>query len=172
MHTDSWLAIARGATFAAIKAAVTPLARSGSFIVPPVISVRFAMPTEGETIVHDQLRGTITFRKADIDDAILLKSNGLPTYHLAHIVDDHLMKITHLIHTPDRPATHTRSTRQPDHLGTNNNRRAAASVNGRVSPQTKTTLRHGPRRLKRSQSHAATLPNDRDTATATHSEPT
>jgi glutamyl-tRNA synthetase len=60
-------------------------------------TVRFAMPIEGETVVHDELRGDITFRNSDIDDAILLKSNGLPTYHLAHVVDDHLMKITHLI---------------------------------------------------------------------------
>jgi len=60
-------------------------------------TVRFAMPIEGETVVHDELRGDITFKNTDIDDAILLKSNGLPTYHLAHIVDDHLMKITHVI---------------------------------------------------------------------------
>ncbi|GCE06096.1 glutamate--tRNA ligase [Dictyobacter aurantiacus] len=60
-------------------------------------TVRFAMPLEGETTVHDELRGDITFRNADIDDAILLKSNGIPTYHLAHAVDDHLMKITHMI---------------------------------------------------------------------------
>jgi glutamyl-tRNA synthetase len=60
-------------------------------------TVRFAMPTKGETVVHDELRGDITFKNADIDDAILLKSNGLPTYHLAHIVDDHLMEITHQI---------------------------------------------------------------------------
>lgn len=60
-------------------------------------TVRFAMPLEGETVVHDELRGDITFSNTDIDDAILLKSNGLPTYHLAHAVDDHLMKITHLI---------------------------------------------------------------------------
>jgi glutamyl-tRNA synthetase len=60
-------------------------------------TVRFAMPIEGETVVHDELRGDITFKNTDIDDAILLKSNGLPTYHLAHVVDDHLMKITHLI---------------------------------------------------------------------------
>jgi len=46
-------------------------------------TVRFAMPTKGETVVHDELRGDITFKNADIDDATLLKSNGLPTYHLA-----------------------------------------------------------------------------------------
>ncbi len=59
--------------------------------------VRFAMPLEGETVVHDELHGDITFKNADIDDTVILKSDGLPTYHLAHIVDDHLMGITHLL---------------------------------------------------------------------------
>lgn len=60
-------------------------------------TVRFAMPLEGETVVHDELRGDMVWQNANIDDTILLKSNGLPTYHLAHVVDDHLMDITHLI---------------------------------------------------------------------------
>lgn len=60
-------------------------------------TVRFAMPLEGETVMHDELRGDIVWQNANIDDAILLKANGLPTYHLAHVVDDHLMEITHLI---------------------------------------------------------------------------
>jgi glutamyl-tRNA synthetase len=60
-------------------------------------TVRFAMPIDGETVVHDGLRGEIVFKNTDIDDAIILKSSGLPTYHLAHVVDDHLMDITHLI---------------------------------------------------------------------------
>jgi glutamyl-tRNA synthetase len=60
-------------------------------------TVRFAMPLEGETVVHDELRGDIVWQNSNIDDTILLKTNGLPTYHLAHIVDDYLMKITHLI---------------------------------------------------------------------------
>jgi len=59
--------------------------------------VRFAMPIEGETVVHDSLHGDITFKNNDIDDAVLLKSDGLPTYHLAHIIDDHLMGITHIL---------------------------------------------------------------------------
>jgi glutamyl-tRNA synthetase len=60
-------------------------------------TVRFAMPLEGETVVHDQLRGDMVWQNTNIDDAIILKANGLPTYHLAHVVDDHLMGITHLI---------------------------------------------------------------------------
>ncbi len=60
-------------------------------------TVRFAMPLDGETVVHDELHGNISFKNADIDDFIILKSDGLPTYHLAHIIDDHLMEITHLL---------------------------------------------------------------------------
>ncbi len=60
-------------------------------------TIRFAMPIDGETIVHDELHGDISFKNADIDDFIILKSDGLPTYHLGHIVDDHLMGITHLL---------------------------------------------------------------------------
>ncbi len=59
--------------------------------------VRFAMPLEGETVVRDGLRGTVTFKNSDIDDTVLLKTDGLPTYHLAHIVDDHMMEITHVL---------------------------------------------------------------------------
>src|SRR5712691_13198867 len=44
--------------------------------------VRFAMPLDGETVVHDELHGDITFKNSDIDDTVLLKSDGLPTYHL------------------------------------------------------------------------------------------
>jgi glutamyl-tRNA synthetase len=59
--------------------------------------VRLAVPEQGTTRVHDELRGEILFENATLDDAVLLKSNGYPTYHLAHVVDDHLMAITHVI---------------------------------------------------------------------------
>lgn len=59
--------------------------------------IRLKMPLEGQTVVHDQLRGKIFFDNDKIDDQILLKSDGFPTYHLANIVDDHLMGITHVI---------------------------------------------------------------------------
>jgi len=58
--------------------------------------VRFASPTAGTTTVHDYLRGEITIGNDTLDDSILLKSDGLPVYHLAAIVDDHLMGITHV----------------------------------------------------------------------------
>lgn len=59
--------------------------------------VRFAAPIEGTTTYHDTLRGDLTFDNSTIDDMILLKSDGYPTYNFANIVDDHLMDITHVI---------------------------------------------------------------------------
>lgn len=59
--------------------------------------VRFKMPKEGNTIVRDLLRGEIVVENRNIDDYVLLKSDGLPTYHLAAMVDDHLMQITHVL---------------------------------------------------------------------------
>lgn len=59
--------------------------------------IRLKMPYEGDTVVHDELRGKIVFENSKIDDQVLLKSDGFPTYHLANIVDDHLMEITHVI---------------------------------------------------------------------------
>ncbi len=59
--------------------------------------VRLKVPTEGECVYDDAIKGRITFPWADIDDQVLLKSDGFPTYHLANVVDDHLMKITHVI---------------------------------------------------------------------------
>jgi glutamyl-tRNA synthetase len=59
--------------------------------------VRLAMPTEGVTRVRDFLRGELEFANDLIDDQVLLKSDGYPTYHLANVVDDHLMGITHVI---------------------------------------------------------------------------
>ncbi|MFA7088113.1 MAG: glutamate--tRNA ligase [Patescibacteria group bacterium] len=58
--------------------------------------IRQAIPEEGEIIVHDELRGDIKFKLSDLDDHILIKSNGVPTYQFANIVDDHLMKISHV----------------------------------------------------------------------------
>lgn len=59
--------------------------------------IRLKMPLEGQTVVEDGLRGKIFFDNDKIDDQVLLKSDGFPTYHLANIVDDHLMGITHVI---------------------------------------------------------------------------
>ena len=59
--------------------------------------IRLKMPYEGETVIHDRLRGDIVFENNKIDDQVLLKADGFPTYHLANVVDDHLMGITHVI---------------------------------------------------------------------------
>jgi glutamyl-tRNA synthetase len=59
--------------------------------------IRFAMPREGETRVYDLIRGEIVYQNANLEDLILLKSDGYPTYHLANVVDDHLMEITHIL---------------------------------------------------------------------------
>jgi len=59
--------------------------------------IRLAVPNSGETAFHDVLRGEIAFQNALIDDQVLVKSDGWPTYHLANVVDDHLMGITHVL---------------------------------------------------------------------------
>src|SRR5260221_7137047 len=59
-------------------------------------TIRFKTPREGSTTVHDHLRGDITIENLNIDDYILVKSDGYALYHLAAIVDDHLMGITHV----------------------------------------------------------------------------
>jgi len=59
--------------------------------------VRLYVPVEGETAFRDELRGAITFSHNNVDDQVLLKSDGFPTYHLANVVDDHLMQITDVI---------------------------------------------------------------------------
>ncbi len=59
--------------------------------------VRLKVPLTGQTVVHDVVRGDAVFENAQIDDQVLLKSDGFPTYHLAVVVDDHLMEITHII---------------------------------------------------------------------------
>ncbi len=63
--------------------------------VPHVI--RLKMPTEGESHFTDLIRGEVTVRNDLVDDQILVKSDGYPTYHLANVIDDHLMEISHVI---------------------------------------------------------------------------
>lgn len=59
--------------------------------------IRFATPREGNTVVLDAVRGEMVFANQNLDDTVLLKSDGLPTYHLAVVVDDHAMQITHVM---------------------------------------------------------------------------
>jgi glutamyl-tRNA synthetase len=59
--------------------------------------VRLAMPEDSSMAVSDLLRGEVRFERPQMDDQVLLKSDGFPTYHLANVVDDHLMGITHVV---------------------------------------------------------------------------
>ncbi len=63
--------------------------------------IRMKIPDEGETICHDSIFGEIRVQNKDIDDQVLIKQNGWPTYHLASVVDDHLMKISTVIRGVD-----------------------------------------------------------------------
>jgi len=58
--------------------------------------IRFKMPLEGITKAHDLVQGDVGFENAKLQDIVLLKSDGFPTYHLAHIIDDYLMQISHV----------------------------------------------------------------------------
>lgn len=60
-------------------------------------TIRFKMPEDQEVTVNDLIREEVIFQTNELDDKVLMKSGGLPTYHLANIVDDHLMEITHVI---------------------------------------------------------------------------
>jgi glutamyl-tRNA synthetase len=59
--------------------------------------IRLAMPEAESVTVHDLLRGEVRFERPQMDDQVLMKSDGFPTYHLANVVDDHLMGITHVV---------------------------------------------------------------------------
>ena len=59
--------------------------------------IRFKMPENEDLLLNDIIRGEVHFNSSLLDDKVLYKSDGMPTYHLANIVDDHLMKITHVI---------------------------------------------------------------------------
>ena len=76
---------------------LTPAEREERAKANPKPVVRFAMPTEGKRTVDDVVRGKVEFDLALLDDFVLLKSDGFPTYHLANVVDDHLMEISHIM---------------------------------------------------------------------------
>ena len=60
-------------------------------------TVRLNVPENGACVIHDPLRGDVTIDYSTVDHQILMKSDGFPTYHLANVVDDHLMGITHVL---------------------------------------------------------------------------
>src|SRR5258706_499379 len=64
-------------------------------------ALRLAIPREGETVVHDVIRGDVTVSHAELDDWILVRTDGTPTYNFCVVVDDVTMKITHVIRGND-----------------------------------------------------------------------
>lgn len=64
-------------------------------------AVRFKAPRDGETVVEDAVQGRVTFPNSALDDLIILRSDGVPTYNLAVVVDDHDMGVTHVIRGDD-----------------------------------------------------------------------
>lgn len=67
--------------------------------IPPVI--RFKAPREGETVIEDEVQGTVRLQNNQLDDMVLLRADGTPTYMLSVVVDDHDMEITHIIRGDD-----------------------------------------------------------------------
>ncbi|ADV13083.1 MULTISPECIES: glutamate--tRNA ligase [Mesorhizobium] len=73
-------------------------------------AIRIKAPTEGETVVHDRVQGDVRFPNKDLDDFIILRSDGNPTYMHAVVVDDHDMAVTHIIRGDDHLTNAARQT--------------------------------------------------------------
>jgi glutamyl-tRNA synthetase len=79
---------------------------------PPGITpaIRFRAPREGETVIEDRVQGRVVFPNKDLDDLVILRSDGTPTYNLSVVVDDHDMGITHVIRGDDHLTNAARQT--------------------------------------------------------------
>lgn len=75
--------------------------RSGNYDETQPYVVRLKAPLDGETLIADQVKGDVRFQNKDLDDLILLRTDGTPTYNLAVVVDDHDMGVTHVIRGDD-----------------------------------------------------------------------
>src|SRR5205807_2017683 len=64
-------------------------------------ALRFRTPLEGETVIDDQVKDRVVFRNVDLDDFIIVRSDGMPVYNFCVVVDDHDMRITHVIRGDD-----------------------------------------------------------------------
>ncbi|MEQ1672709.1 MAG: glutamate--tRNA ligase family protein, partial [Hyphomicrobium sp.] len=82
-------------------------------------TVRLKAPRDGETVVNDHVQGVVTFPNKDLDDLIILRSDGNPTYNLAVVVDDHDMGITHVVRGVDHLTNAARQTQIYSGLGWN-----------------------------------------------------
>jgi glutamyl-tRNA synthetase len=109
--------------------------------VKPVI--RLKAPQEGETIVEDRVQGRVVFPNKDLDDLVLLRSDGTPTYMLAVVVDDHDMGVTHIIRGDDHLTNAARQT----HI--------YQAMNWAVPSMSHIPLIHGPDGAKLSKRHGA-----------------
>jgi glutamyl-tRNA synthetase len=109
--------------------------------VRPVIRLR--APIEGETVIEDHVQGRVTWRNKDLDDLVLLRSDGTPTYMLAVVVDDHDMGVTHVIRGDDHLTNAARQKQIYDALG------------WRVPEMAHVPLIHGPDGAKLSKRHGA-----------------
>ena len=105
-------------------------------------AVRFAMPLDGETIVDDLIRGRVRFANEQLDDLVIMKADGIPTYNFAVVVDDILMKISHIIRADEHLANTPRQIRIYEALGSPVPRFAHVSmILG--EDRTKLSKRHG-----------------------------
>jgi glutamyl-tRNA synthetase len=105
--------------------------------------IRLKAPREGETIIEDRVQGRVTVQNAEIDDFVLLRSDGTPTYMLAVVVDDHDMGVTHVI-------------RGDDHLNNAFRQLAIIRAMGFLEPvYAHVPLIHGPDGAKLSKRHGA-----------------
>ena len=109
--------------------------------VKPVIRLR--APLTGETVIEDQVQGRVVWQNADLDDLVLLRSDGNPTYMLAVVVDDHDMNVTHIIRGDDHLTNGARQKHIYEALGWN------------VPIMAHIPLIHGPDGSKLSKRHGA-----------------
>jgi glutamyl-tRNA synthetase len=109
--------------------------------VKPVI--RLKAPLTGETVIEDQVQGRVVWQNADLDDLVLLRSDGTPTYMLAVVVDDHDMGVTHIIRGDDHLTNGARQTHIYEALGWN------------IPTMAHIPLIHGPDGSKLSKRHGA-----------------
>ena len=109
--------------------------------VRPVIRLR--APSEGETVVEDEVQGRVVWQNKDLDDLVLLRSDGTPTYMLAVVVDDHDMGVTHVIRGDDHLTNAARQTQIYQALGWD------------VPSMSHIPLIHGPDGAKLSKRHGA-----------------
>lgn len=109
--------------------------------VKPVIRLR--APLEGETVVDDQVQGRVVWQNKDLDDLVLLRSDGTPTYMLAVVVDDHDMGVTHVIRGDDHLTNAARQTQIYQAMG------------WPVPSMSHIPLIHGPDGAKLSKRHGA-----------------